>query len=482
MLTIASGSCIICLLVLCKQYNYGRLIVINKCIKTLFFSLLLCALLSISALANNTKLIALTFDDGPSATHTPPLLDELAKRNVKVSFFLVGNRVEKFPEIVKRAFDEGHQLGNHTYSHPFLTKLNNSAIKKEISSTSALISDITGQGSFFVRPPYGSLNRSAKQTIGQPLIIWSVDPCNGRMNVNEYVMKQNLVSAARDGSIIILHDTSRKDVSVALYAIDELLNQGYEFVTLNELFRLRGVTPVAGETYYCVPADSDETYFDEAHLDNHWASDYISFVSDRGIMQGDGQLFEPNAYLTRAMAVTIIWRMAACPSEISSPAVLEDASFKSVPGIVSIKQSSAQKASNDDLSGIPAQVFDDVPTDLWFSEAVAWGFNKGCIDGVSEGLFDPYSYVTKEQFYTMLYRFGETAIDKLPSISAPASYRDDVRISSWAGNAVRAIREAGFSSENDPEIFRPLDNMTRGEAAELVTWYFNNFKAPGTGK
>ncbi len=446
----------------------------------MFFSVLLCALLSISAFANNTKLIALTFDDGPSNSNTPLLLEELAKRNVKVTFFLVGTQVEKYPDIAEQAFQQGHQLANHTYSHPYLTKLSASEIKNEISATSLLLSSITGQANFMLRPPYGSLNRSAKQAANCPLILWSVDPCNGRMNTNEYIMKQNFVSAARDGSIVILHDTGRKNISVALYAIDELMSQGYEFVTVNELFRLRGITPAAGETYYCVSPDSNENYFDEAHLDRHWASDCIDFVMQRGIMQGDGQRFEPNAYITRAMAATIIWRMAACPSEPRVEAPLESSSFSFIPGIVSIRQ--ITKSTVSTRSGSTVHVFQDVPDDTWFSEAVSWARSVGCVDGVSEDSFDPYSYITKEQFYTMLGRFGEKEIAKLDRAGSPSSYRDDVRISPWALKSVISLRSAGFSSKNDPEIFRPADYMTRAEAAELITWYFKNCKTESTVK
>ena len=126
-------------------------------------------------------------------------------------------------------------------------------------------------------------------------------------------MEQTLLRTAFDGGIVILHDTSQKNVNVALYGIDQLRAQGYEFVTVEELFRLRGVTPQAGTVYYKVPQSAAETGFDETQLAGHWAYASIQSVEKAGIMSGSGGGFQPNAWLTRAQAAEILWRMAGAP-------------------------------------------------------------------------------------------------------------------------------------------------------------------------
>ncbi|MEG0777842.1 MAG: polysaccharide deacetylase family protein [Oscillospiraceae bacterium] len=401
------------------------------------FLLVLSFLVSfgVSASANNTKLLALTFDDGPSKSVTPLLLDALAERGVKVTFFLVGTYIDYFPKTVERAFADGHQLANHSYSHPWYSKIGADATKKEISSVNTQLEKITGKTRFLARVPYGDMTDDVKKAVDAPIIQWSVDPANGNMGAPEASMTRNLIANARDGSIIILHDTNEKNLNVALAAIDELLLQGFEFVTLDELFRLRGVEPQNGVVYYNVPAGSSETRYDPALLNEHWAHDYINFVLDKGIMAGESTGFEPNHHMSRAMTATVLWRMAGCPSVSTPP-----------------------------------PVFSDVPDGLWYSKAVNWAHSNGYISGINETTFAPKNDVTKEQLYAIIARYGAKQLSSAPITPAPAVYRDDVRISAWAKENVALLRNSGFASKNDPQIFRPLDYATRAEAAELISW------------
>ncbi len=194
------------------------------------------------------KLIALTFDDGPGP-YTERLLDGLKERGVKVTFFLVGNRINRYAKTVARAYQEGHQIANHSYDHSNLVNLSNAGIQSQIRRTNALLDPICGAGSdYLVRAPYGSTNARVRAAVGAPLVFWSVDPLDWR-DRNAATVKSRVINGARDGAIILLHDIHSTSVTGALAAIDVLLGQGYEFVTVRELFRRRGVAMANGVSY-----------------------------------------------------------------------------------------------------------------------------------------------------------------------------------------------------------------------------------------
>ena len=129
-----------------------------------------------SAEAENVKKIALTFDDGPHPVYTPVLLDGLAKRKVKATFFITGENAEACPELIKRMQEEGHLIGNHTYSHIQLTQDNREQFKAELMKTNTIIEEITGQGVTYVRPPYGSWDKSFEKELNMIPVLWSIDP------------------------------------------------------------------------------------------------------------------------------------------------------------------------------------------------------------------------------------------------------------------------------------------------------------------
>lgn len=422
---------------------------LKKRLISILLILTLSGALTITASANNTKLVALTFDDGPSYKYTPTLLDALEERNVHVTFFLVGYTLKVNKDIAQRAFENGHQLANHSNSHAWFTKLSAQGIADQLSPVDNMLTEITGETEFMIRVPYGAIPSTVKGLKWAPIIQWSVDPGNGYMSTSEADMYNNLLNMVNDGSIIILHDSNEKNLNVAISAIDALLEQGYEFVTLDELFRLRGVTPVNGQVYYSVPCSPSETGFDESRLSEHWAYEHILDVKKSGIMEGDGEGFKPNGYMTRAMAAVILKRLEDASSGIQIP--LDGAFIDETPETVS-------------------GAFSDVAVGSWYYNAVEWAAASGYIKGVGDGLFDPNSFITKEQFYTLLARYASGALEGADKTPSPAVYRDDVRISGWAAESVRLFRSTGFSSKNDPEIFRPGDFMTRAEAAELVDY------------
>lgn len=180
--------------------------------------------------------IAITFDDGPNAKYTPMLLDGLKKRNVKATFFLIGQNIEKDDnsEVVKRMYDEGHLIGNHTYHHVEITKVSNEEAYQEIMMTNEVIQNITGEEVQFMRPPFGLWQKELEQKIHVLPVMWSIDPLDwATENVDEIVNK--VVTEAQENDIILLHDCYDSSVKSALRIIDLLTAEGYEFVTVDEL-------------------------------------------------------------------------------------------------------------------------------------------------------------------------------------------------------------------------------------------------------
>lgn len=182
----------------------------------------------------DSKKIALTFDDGPHPYYTEQLLDGLKVRDVKVTFFVLGKHAEQYPDLVQRMSDEGHLIGNHTYSHIQLNKRNSEDFKEELVKTSELIESLTGQEVQYVRPPYGTWNKQFETELNMFPVLWTIDPLDwSSKNVSGIVQK--VTSKAKENAIILMHDEYGTTVTAALQIIDELKKQGYEFVTVEEL-------------------------------------------------------------------------------------------------------------------------------------------------------------------------------------------------------------------------------------------------------
>ena len=178
--------------------------------------------------------IALTFDDGPSPVCTPQLLDGLKKRDVKVTFFVTGQNVESYPDLVKRASDEGHLIGNHTFHHVQLTAANSDDFKKEIISTNDIIQEVTGKETSFIRPPYGSWDKKYEKELNMFPVLWDVDPLDWcSTNVDKIV--RSVLAGTKENSIILMHDSYDSTVTAALQVVDILKAEGYEFVTVDEI-------------------------------------------------------------------------------------------------------------------------------------------------------------------------------------------------------------------------------------------------------
>ena len=180
--------------------------------------------------------VALTFDDGPNASSTPILLDGLKERKVRATFFLIGENVEKDEneKIVKRMYEEGHLIGNHTYTHCNLSKLETGEAKKELEQTDTVIEKITGKQPAFARAPYGELPVDSEQDLSRIYIGWTVDPLDWMTEDTGAVVK-TVVEEINPGDVILLHDCYPSSVQAAIRIVDLLQGKGYEFVTVDHL-------------------------------------------------------------------------------------------------------------------------------------------------------------------------------------------------------------------------------------------------------
>lgn len=182
----------------------------------------------------DSKKIAITFDDGPHPYYTQQLLDGLKERDVKATFFVMGKHVEQYPELIERMYEEGHLIGNHTYSHIQLNKSNGEAFKEELVKTNELIEKVTGQEVQYVRPPYGSWDKKFEKELNMFPVLWTVDPLDWSSR-NVGCITEKIVKKTGENDIILMHDYYDTSVTAALKAIDELLEEGYTFVTVEEI-------------------------------------------------------------------------------------------------------------------------------------------------------------------------------------------------------------------------------------------------------
>jgi peptidoglycan/xylan/chitin deacetylase (PgdA/CDA1 family) len=194
------------------------------------------------------KLIALTFDDGPRRSTTTELLDGLAQRGVRATFFLIGEQVPGNEDLLRRMDEEGHQIGIHTYDHVMLTGLNAADFSAQVDRTRTVLKNALGHNDFLLRPPYGMVDDGVKRRAGCPIILWSVDPEDWDDKNTDRIV-EHVVSRAKDGDIILLHDIYPTSVEAALRIVDALHQKGFYFLTVDELAAQRRLSLKAGTTY-----------------------------------------------------------------------------------------------------------------------------------------------------------------------------------------------------------------------------------------
>jgi peptidoglycan-N-acetylglucosamine deacetylase len=185
--------------------------------------------------------LAMTFDDGPHPQHTPRLLDLLKQRGIKATFFVVGQNAAQYPEILKRIAAEGHELANHSYTHPILNPLGEGGIREQLDKTHQAVLGATGVTMKLLRPPYGALTENMRrwthQTFGYRTILWDVDPLDWKVRDAGRVQSE-ILGHARAGSIVLAHDIHKSTVDAMPETLDGLAAKGFKFVTVSELIAM----------------------------------------------------------------------------------------------------------------------------------------------------------------------------------------------------------------------------------------------------
>ena len=382
------------------------------------------------------KLLAITFDDGPSA-YTERLLDGLARLDAKATFFLVGQSIERRPDIPARMVAEGHEIANHSYSHPTLTYSN---VSYQLGKTNELLARYDGKRNHLVRAPYGS--DAARSAYNAPAI-WVALNVNDYMRTDSYGMARDVMKVVKDGDIFLFHDTHSASVDAALIVIEELQKQGYEFVTVSELFRRRGVEPKNGVRYSYVrntginlgplvenPEYEDPEYYDESKLSEHWAYEYIEYVLEHGLFIGSDEGFLPNHKMTCAEFLTVLSRIAG--------------------------------VSTDPPEFPP---FFNMPAEHWAAPYIAWAAENGIIDPLSE-TYDYDGNITREEMALVISLYLKHAGLAGGTEDAELPYADAEEISPDFIDGVKCCTALSLLM-GDELGFHPKDDTTRAEAATL---------------
>lgn len=186
------------------------------------------------------KLVAITFDDGPSE-YTKILIDELKKRNIPATFFVLGSEVEKHPDILKFSHDTGNEIAIHSFEHKLFTKLTENEILEQVSKTKNIIHEITNEDPLLIRVPYGSTNKTITKVLqlhDLTSVLWNVDSLDWKfkntIKTYNYVMKK-----FKGNDIILMHDTFKTSIETATLVIDKLQSENYIFVTVSKFLYIK---------------------------------------------------------------------------------------------------------------------------------------------------------------------------------------------------------------------------------------------------
>lgn len=183
-------------------------------------------------------MVALTFDDGPSQ-YTKRILDCLEEYDARATFFVVGERVGEYSDVLKRTYEMGNEIGNHTYNHKVLTKIDNDAIASQLGKTNDAIEEVLGAAPALMRPPGGGYSDRVKAAVDFPLILWSIDTLDWKTQNADSTVKA-VFNDVKDGDIILMHDLYKASASAAERIIPRLIEEGYQLVTVSELAQYRG--------------------------------------------------------------------------------------------------------------------------------------------------------------------------------------------------------------------------------------------------
>ncbi len=198
----------------------------------------------------NKKMVAITYDDGPHEIYTPQILDILEEYEARATFFMIGNRIEHHIETVKRMVLLGCELGNHTYGHKDISRMSDEAMKEQLDISVKVLSQFLDEEFLpkVLRPPFGNTDQHLKEICDYPMVNWSIDTKDWSLQNVKYSVNE-VLSQVQDGDVILLHDMYETTVEITAIIVKELTEQGYQLVTVSEMFEAKQIQLENGKVY-----------------------------------------------------------------------------------------------------------------------------------------------------------------------------------------------------------------------------------------
>lgn len=193
-------------------------------------------------------MVALTFDDGPYDRVTNRIVKALAKHDSRATFFVVGNRVERYADTMKNAYNKGNQIATHTFDHGDLSKMKKKQIRRELKRAFRVMKKINGENPTMLRPPYGNVNDKMRQTIRIPMIYWNVDTEDWASRNKDKILSR--CKSIKDGDIVLMHDLYPSTAAAVEKLVPKLRKKGFQLVTVEELFYYKGIDAKGGKVYF----------------------------------------------------------------------------------------------------------------------------------------------------------------------------------------------------------------------------------------
>ncbi len=500
----------------------------KKIFTVLLVLILLCSAYPFAASgAGGAKLVAITFDDGPSK-YTATLLDGLKARGAYATFFCVGYNASAYPKTLKRMVDEGHQIANHTSTHPELPSLSSAGIQKEIANCNKYLAAAAGNQTFYLRPPYGSYNKTVRNVCGSPIILWSVDTLDWKYR-NANTVYNNIINNTKDGSIILLHDLYKTSVDGALRAIDTLQGRGYEFVTVKELLRRRGITPQNGTVYSSAPNKginlpalnavkkptvtvSNTVGGKTVSLSTETKDAVIYYTTDGSNPTTASTKYSGAFLLSKTATLKAVANLGGTYSEVVGQSVSVPAAPRptvtnngntltlSIPAGVAVYYTTdgsnpttasaiyttpftastttkflvrASGAADTRLTYTftpHGDLFSDVDAGAWYYTAVGEAVKHQLMVGTATHVFDPDQPVTRATFVTVLSR-----ISGADTSAAPQSKFTDVPQNSWYTAAVNWAASEGIVYGISDTQYAPDKVLTREEMCTMLHRFLEKY-------
>lgn len=498
----------------------------KKILSLMLAAVLVFTLLPVSARADNgEKLVALTFDDGPHKTYTKQLLDGLLELDATVTFFMVGQNAKSYPDLVQRAYDEGHEVANHTWSHPDLTGQGYSGTQSQLSRANEVLDAACGKGTTHIlRPPYGSYNSTTRSAAGVPLILWSVDTNDWRYRNYSHTYN-HIINNAYDGAIILCHDIHSSTIPAALDAIKTLQARGYEFVSVSELYRRKGQEMKNGQAYtecekptlysavkaptITYEATAEGVFVTMESADGapiYYNTDGSRFTQESKVYTGPFRVECPVTIqavaafnlnggrsdvttleldlipcLDPAIKIDDGKLILTCPTAGAPIYFTLDGSTPTTNSLIDTDNvylepgtfvQAVAGGGNYTISGTVSKyyspmgnVFADVYPGRWYEAAIDQLVSEGMIKGLGNDMVGPDNPLTRAQLVELLYRYdGQTAQEDTVRSNTFVDVADD----NWFAASV----EWAFVNEiveGYPEgDFRPEQHVTRQEMAKII--------------